>query len=309
MNPKKKKILITGAEGFIARNLSNLLKKNGHIIYGIGTKKFNREISKKFSYRILVNKKISIRNLKKNFKNIDLIIHCAGSALVGLDANNDYKKNYLTTKIILDFTIGLKKKPKIIFMSSYSVYGDLYTRAISEDSPTKPSTTYAYTKKLSEDILINFSNLYNLDVVILRLASVYGEGLTKQLIFDACKKIANNRPNFFGRGIEIRDWIHVSDVCNLVLKIINKDFNSNSIINCGSGKGYKIKYLINLIKKNIKTKNRIKFFKSKKTGPKVLITNIEIAKKYNWTPKVNLKTGILNYIKWYQNLNKNSKKL
>ena len=90
----KKKILITGAEGFVSRNLSYFLRKKKFLVYGIGTKKFSKTISNKFGYQVLINKKINIINLKKKFKKFDLIIHCAGSASVGMDPQIDYKKNY-----------------------------------------------------------------------------------------------------------------------------------------------------------------------------------------------------------------------
>jgi len=58
----KKKILITGAEGFIAKNLVNFLSRKNFKIYGMGNKKHSKEISKKFGYQFLSNKKININN-------------------------------------------------------------------------------------------------------------------------------------------------------------------------------------------------------------------------------------------------------
>ena len=55
----QKKILITGAEGFIAKNLANFLSRKGFKIFGIGNKKYNKKISEKFGYQFLSNKKIN----------------------------------------------------------------------------------------------------------------------------------------------------------------------------------------------------------------------------------------------------------
>ena len=154
------------------------------------------------------------------------------------------------------------------------------------------------SKKLSEDLLLKYRRLYNLDVLILRLASIYGEGLKKQLIFDACKKIVKNNNIFHGTGNEIRDWLHISDLCYLLYKLINKNFNKNIIINCGSGKGCTVRSILEFIKKKFKSNIKIKFV-NKKKDPKILIADISIAKMYNWTPKINLKKGILRYTKWF----------
>lgn len=299
----QKKILITGAEGFIAVNLATFLSKKNFEIFGIGNKKHTKKISSKFGYNLLLNKKIDLKNLKKKFKKIDLIIHCAGSGLVGLSNQENYEKNYLTTKTILDFSICLKKKPKIIFMSSYSLYGNSNNKSIKENFALKPLSSYAMTKKSSEEILLKYSKLYGLNITILRLASIYGEGLKKQLIFDACEKISKNKNVFYGTGNEIRDWLHISDLTILVYKVIKKNLNYNTIINCGTGRGNKVKDIIEIIKKEFNSNIKIKYINKKKNSPKILINNIKIAKSYKWEPKIDVNKGILKYIKWYKKIN------
>ena len=70
---KRKNILITGAGGFIARNLSIYLKKKGFNVLGIGLNKLNNKLSDETGYKKFINKKISYKNLSRNFKNIDFI--------------------------------------------------------------------------------------------------------------------------------------------------------------------------------------------------------------------------------------------
>ena len=188
-------------------------------------------------------------------------------------------------------------------MSTYSVYGNFYSKPIKENSLLKPLSSYAITKKISEDVLLKYSKLYNLNIKILRLASMYGNGLNKQLLFDACKKISENKGTFFGTGKEIRDWLHISDLCNFVYKIIKKNVVKNKIINCGSGKGHRVRDVVELIKKQFNPNINIRYINKKKQDPRVLITDIKIAKSYKWIPKVNLKKGILKYIKWYKQNN------
>lgn len=299
----QKNILITGAEGFIAINLATYLSKKHFNIFGIGNKKFERKISSKFGYKFLVNTEVNKKNLKKNFNNIDVIIHCAGSGIVGLSKKKNYERNFLTTKNVLDFSRNQKKKPRIIFMSSYSLYGNSYTNSIKENWALKPVSSYALTKKSSEDILLKYSQVYGLKIIILRLASIYGEGLKKQLIFDSCEKISNNRNIFYGTGNEIRDWLHVSDLCALVYKVIKKNSKNNMIVNCGSGKGSKVKDIIEIVKKQFNSSIKIKYVNIKQKSPKVLITNIKLAKSFKWAPKINIKKGISEYIKWYKKIN------
>ena len=295
----QKNILITGAEGFIAINLATYLSKKHFNIFGIGNKKFERKISSKFGYKFLVNTEVNKKNLKKNFNNIDVIIHCAGSGIVGLSKKKNYERNFLTTKNVLDFSRNQKKKPRIIFMSSYSIYGNSYSSAIQENYKLKPLSSYAITKKESENILLRYSKLYSLNVTILRLASIYGNGLRKQLIFDTCQKIYKNRNIFYGTGNEIRDWLHISDLCTLVYKILKKD-SEIKIINCGSGKGNKVKTIIGFIKKEFNSRIKSRFIRNKNKEPKILKINIAVAKSFGWYPKMSLKKGILKYVRWYK---------
>lgn len=132
------------------------------------------------------------------------------------------------------------------------------------------------------------------------MASIYGNGLEKQLFFDACKKIQNSYGVFYGTGNEIRDWMHVSDLSSLILKLIAKNDKTNTIINCGTGKGQRVKFVINKIKKIFKSKVKINFKKKNIYSPKFLVVNNKLAKTYDWKPKINLNKGLAQYIDWYK---------
>ena len=67
---------------------------------------------------------------------------------------------------------------------------------IKESSKTNPVSNYARNKKKAENLCLNYSNKYNFDLLILRVASIYGEGLEKQFIHDACQKISNIKNTF-----------------------------------------------------------------------------------------------------------------
>lgn len=296
------KILITGAGGFIADNLSNFLNKKGFDIYGIGTrKKTQKSFKQKYKKKIVC--KITCKNLVKNFNSLDFIIHCAGSGTDNLNYKKNYQNNFLTTKHIVEFCLKEKKMPIIIFMSSYSLYKDskLNSFAITENFKIKPKSSYAKSKKKSEDLLLKFSKSHGLKIKILRLSSVYGVENKKQLLFDSCKKILNNHAFFLGSGNETRDWININDVSTLVYKIIKKRNDSNTIINCGFGKSYKVNHVIKLIKKYLKSNVNISFCKNQNLkSPKNLSLNINLAKSYGWRPKITLRKGLFEYVNWYK---------
>ena len=236
---KRKNILITGFDGFLGSNLLKKIDLNKYCIYGIGYAR------KKLNKNFFLNRKITYKNLsffKK--KNISIIIHCAGSSMVGLNYQNDFKKNVLTTYEILEFSKSLKKKPKIIIMSSMAVYGDKYKKKIKENFDLNPFSFYGLNKKICEEICIYYSKKFKINIFVLRVASLFGVGLKKQFIYQVTKKLRNGVFKFWGKGDERRDYIHINDLCNIVKILLKKKFLGFKVINCGSGNIYSISEII-----------------------------------------------------------------
>lgn len=156
-------------------------------------------------------------------------------------------------------------------------------------------------KKKSENLLLNFSKKYKSHLMILRIASLYGDGLKKQLIYDACSKISKGLNNFYGTGREKRDFIHISDLVNIVLYFCMKGFSNTNIINCGSGKGRRIKDVLKLISSSFNSRNKIVFNRKKlNSNPINLISNIRQLKRIGIKPKKNFIIGVKQYVKWFK---------
>lgn len=299
----KKKILITGSHGYIAKNIAKKLRNNFNV-YGIGRGKWKKKDYKKWGYLDQINGDLTKKNLSRyNFK-FDFIIHCAGSRLVGLTRKVDFINNVKSTISLIDFIKKNQSKTKIIFMSSYSIYGNDYKNLISENFSTKPVSVYAINKKKAENLLLNFSKKNKSHLMILRIASLYGNGLKKQLIYDACLKISKGLNNFYGTGREKRDFIHISDLVNIVLYFCIKGFSNVNIINCGSGKGRQIKDVIKLISSSFKMRKKIIFNRKKlNSNPINLISNIRKLKKIGLKPNKDFRIGVKQYVKWFKRNN------
>ena len=297
----KKKILITGSHGYIAKNIAKKLTAKNFTVYGIGKGKWEKKDYKKWGYVNQINGKLTKKNLSKYSCKFDFIIHCAGSGLVGLKRKTDFNNNVKSTISLINFIKETQNKTKIIFMSSYSIYGNDYKDSISEKCVTKPVSNYAINKKKAEICLLNFSKKYRSDLMILRIASLYGDGLKKQLIFDACSKMSKGVNHFYGTGREKRDFIHISDLVSVVLHFCMKGFSSTNIINCGSGKGRQIKDVLKLISSNLNLRKKIIFNRKKfNSNPIDLILNIGKLKKIGIRPNKNFKLGIKQYVKWFK---------
>tara|TARA_Y100000992_G_C21269887_1_gene496074 strand:- start:2082 stop:2984 length:903 start_codon:yes stop_codon:yes gene_type:complete len=295
-------ILVTGAQGFIGQKISNFLFKKKIHIYGIGRKKLSNSHIKKIGFKKIINGQINPKNLTKFSKiNFDVIIHCAGK-VIGLEPNDDFERNVLTTQYICDFATKQKKRPKFIFLSTVAVYGNSKSSKLSEKTKLNPISNYALNKLLCEKILKFYYQKSNRGVCILRIGSVFGPGLKRQFISDACTKISKNKNKFFGTGNEERDWLFVDDLTHLIYKITKNMKNTYEYYNVGYGKGIKISYVIkkicHLMKININPVfNKIGVDKN----PKKLISNIQKLKKYNWKPKTDFDLALKKYVSWFLN--------
>tara|TARA_Y100001970_G_scaffold278280_1_gene383757 strand:+ start:172 stop:1089 length:918 start_codon:yes stop_codon:yes gene_type:complete len=303
------KILITGSQGYLARNLSKKLNTFGFACYGIGRGKWKGNVYKKWGYYKNISGTINENNLQKYKKlKFKYIIHCAGgvspntSLVKSISKKKDYEKNVSSICSVLNYFALKNNKPKILFISTISVYGNTKLKKIKEENILHPISNYSINKVIAENICKDFYKNFNFDVLILRGASLYGPGLRRQMIHDVCLKISKKKNIFFGTGKEIRDFIHINDFTELIKRIIIKGFNGYLIVNAGSGNGIKIAdviyYIIKKLKKNIKPKfNNF----GAKINPISLVPSIAKARKFNWSPKVNFYKGLNEYINWLFN--------
>ena len=227
-------ICVIGSTSFIGKNLVKFLLEKNIKIFQINRKKF-------------YNKKA----FKKILAYSHCIINCIGSGQVhNINKDSHLKNNFYTTKYLIQNIKELKKKNlHLVFLSSQAVYKKKNKNSINERDLTVPMNDYGRSKLMSEKLL---KKLKLKKITILRLFSIYGVGLKKQIIWDACNKISMNNGNFGGSGNQVRDFLNVDDLSKLIIKIIYSKKNYNfKVFNVGSGKGRKIKSIINIIKKNL----------------------------------------------------------
>lgn len=226
----KKTIGMTGSDGFIGKHLLGLLEKD-----------------EKFNIRCFKGDLLNEKDVKDFFKekDIDTVIHLAG-AFFG-DFDTLLNVNFKTTENLV--RIGTENgMKKIIFSSTGAVYGEPVNNASRESDPTKPNTYYGVTKLFAEKVIELYHYLYDLEYVILRFPSVYGEGNNKGVIFNFLQDIKEKGVvTVYGDGSATRDFLHVNDACRAIIKSIN--YKSSDIFNISNPTKVSIANLIRLLKK------------------------------------------------------------
>lgn len=209
-----KKILITGARGFIGSKLTEMFCDNGDIVEGWDL--ISGDCGNVTVKKVDMGREDDVFSHLKAFCP-DIVIHCAGSADVGRSVEYpemDYHGNVTLTHHLL---FGLHKlgllNTRFVFLSSAAVYGNPVALPITEDMKCNPLSPYALHKVMCEDICEYFSKNYGMDVKVARIFSAYGRGLKKQIFWDMYNKSQKTgRLDMFGTGKESRDYIHVDDV-------------------------------------------------------------------------------------------------
>jgi nucleoside-diphosphate-sugar epimerase len=298
-----KRIIITGGSGFIATNAINFFLKKKYKITVFTRKK---KIPERKNLKIFTTDK-NYNNIFKNKSNINLILHLAGNASVIKSQKKkiQYRKNQIQISKNLVKFLG-NKESIIVFVSSYAVYGKNNILPSKEDNKLKPVSKYGEDKVLLERFLINETANKKIKLIIIRFSSVYGPYLKKQVFWDISTKIKDKNKksiNLFGTGSEKRDFIHVDDALNAINLLLNKANQKVEIVNCGSGKIYTVKFIADLIKKNMFSNKQIIFDKiNSSISPKIMHLNISKIKKINWASQINIFQGVKNYVKWFVKL-------
>ncbi len=315
-----KKILVTGAAGFIGFHLCKKLLQKKFKVYGLDNinnyykkeLKIDRiKILKNFKKRKFTFIKVDLKNNKKLeyiFKknNFDIVIHLAAQAGIRYSLKNP--RNYLENNIFGLFNlmenIRKFKIKKFIFGSSSSVYGNLYKIPFKENFETSsPLQFYGATKKAGEVFLKTYSHLYDIKTVCLRFFTVYGPwGRPDMALHSFVKKIINNETiELYNKGKLVRDFTYIDDIVSGIYLALKKNQKKNfNIYNLGNQKPVKLLYFLKLIEDNLNKKAKIKFTNFKKTEMiKTYSNNFKAKKELGYKPKTLIDLGVKKFIEWY----------
>jgi len=284
----RKKILITGSQGFIGSHLLEKFLPNNKII-GVNIKTH----TKTKNYKSL-RKDIVKLNSKDISEPLDGIIHLAAISDVDFCNNNPQKclrTNVLGTLNVLD--IARKNDSKFIFISTSHVYGKPQSLPIKEDHPKNPTSIYAVSKSIGENCCESFAKSYGLKLSILRLFSVYGSNSPPNLVISKIISQLNKKSIQLGNIHPKRDFVFIDDVVEAIKLVLEKS-KGFAVYNVGTGKSHSILNVCNILKKlaNKKIPIRSKKANSRKTDINEVVANISKIKKLGWKSKTSLEQGL-----------------
>ena len=297
------KFAVTGGAGFVGNNIVKLLVSKGHNVVVIdnlhtGKKENLQEVIEKIEFHNMDIRDFS--KLESILKNVDGIFHEAALTIVqeSFNKEKEYSEvNVTGTENI--FKIAKKFKIKVVYASSSSIYGNSKQIPIKENSERKPINPYGQTKLECEFLAEKYTK-EGLNIIGLRYFNIFGKGQTGSyagVITQFMRKLNEQKyPRIFGDGLQIRDFIHVTDIAEANLSAMLSNTNSG-FFNIGTGLGTKIIDLAKIMIKIFDEKFEPVFEDSLSGDVKISQANMTLTKKMiNWESKIELEEGLRKFI-------------
>jgi UDP-glucuronate 4-epimerase len=317
---KYKRILVTGAAGFIGYHISKRLLEDGYEVFGIDSMngyystqiKFDRVGHLKgydnFSFsNVNICNRLDIDGLFAANK-FDLVIHLAAQAGVrySIDAPHKYAESNLIGFVNILEACRQQNIKKFLFASSSSVYGNRTDGPFSEIGTTdEPESIYAATKKSNELMAYAYAKQFGIQTIGLRFFSVYGPwGRPDMAYYTFTRKILKDEViPVFNRGEMVRDFTYVDDIAEGVFKLIKQldRLGSYKIYNLGNNHPVKIMTFIGELEKAIGKKAIIEYLPMQAGDVVFTCADITAAKKdFNYSPSTDIEVGLGQFVSWYK---------
>lgn len=315
------RVIVTGASGYIGGQTALQLADQGHEVYGIDR-------------RILPNNLERLNFLKEFYlgdfasddalhwlarQNVDAIIHCAGTSLVGPSMMNPaeyYENNFVKTKALCDFLLAFEHRPRLIFSSSAATYGNPVITPCSEVDPAEPISPYGESKLMIEWLLKAYNRAYNLDFVAFRYFNACGAdpqarhgqepGATHIIarIIEATKSgmpfVCNGNDYDTDDGTCVRDYVHVSDIAQGHITALDYSLVPTGVYNLGTATGASNLEVVDAIRSVIHLPVKVNFGPRREGDPSLLTADSsKFTEVSGWEPKYSLHDIAQHAWNWY----------
>ncbi len=297
---KQLRVLIIGINGFIGSNVADNMAKKGYDICGIdrfaGNGKYQTDIFD------VIQENIE-GYLEK--KRPDIIVNCAGQANVPNSVEHpdgDLQDNtVLLHRLLFAMKQSSMTSVRLVQLSSAAVYGNPVELPIKENADLRPLSPYALHKMMAEDICEFFNTVYKFNIITLRIFSVYGPGLRKQIFWDLYQKVKKTgRMDMWGTGEESRDYIFIDDLVEAIYLAATTQKANKRVWNVASGEEIFIKDIASLYAEKLGiSEDKISYNGIIREGdPLNWCADISLLKNHGFRVKTDIENGIEKYVDW-----------
>jgi UDP-glucose 4-epimerase len=300
-------VIVTGAAGFVGRHVCRALSRQGCVVVGLGHGRWTETEWRGWGLSRFVDGDVDLPALDALAleRPPRAIVHCAGSSAVSFSYAQplgDFQRAVDTTAAVLEWQrLNAPKDCRMVLVSSAAIYGDQGDVDLVEGSSHTPISPYGFHKAMAEQLCDSYSRFFGLHISMVRLFSVYGEGLRKQLLWDAANKFANGERRFFGTGHELRDWIHVEDAARLLAAAALKPQRTLEVYNGGHTQ-LTTSQILTLLASQFSDAIQPEFTGETHSGnPRRLTSDSRhTMDQLDWAPQTSIEDGLRAYAAWFK---------
>ena len=272
---KGKRLLITGASGYLANNLEKSLKNVPCTLFRLTRKSTLSPLDGVVDVEDIQGDISDISIWDRAMQEVDIVFHFAGQTSVYLadkDPESDYRANVLPMLHMLETCKKIKSRPDILFAGTSTQVGIPESLPVNEACADKPITVYDVHKWMAETYLKCYARLGFVRGTSLRLTNVYGPGPKSSsgdrgiLNTMARRALSGKNLTLYGEGKNIRDYIFVDDAISaFLLASANMEALNEKHFVLGSGKGHSISDALNQVAEQV----------ASKTGKQIAVESID----------------------------------
>ena len=312
------RLLVTGGAGFIGSNYIRMLV-NGEL-KGIskiivldkltysGNKQNLIDLDSS-SYEFVQGDICDTDLVLKLSKQVDAIVNFAAESHV--DRSIDSSREFIQTNVLGTHTLleSARKSNLSTFLqiSTDEVYGSILEGSWDEDFPLQPNSPYAASKASADLISQAYHRTYGMDVRITRCSNNYGpyQYPEKVIPLFITNLIQDKKVPLYGQGLNVRDWLHVTDHCRGIHLVLTKG-KPGDVFNIGGGRELSNLELTRVILEAMAaSEERIEEVVDRLGHDFRYSLNIEkITKQLGYKPEVDFEEGISQTIEWYKSSKK-----
>jgi dTDP-glucose 4,6-dehydratase len=213
------------------------------------------------------------------------------------------RTNVIGTQILLEeaHRAGVKR---FIQISTDEVYGSLSDEGrFGEDSPLRPNSPYAASKAAADMLALAFHKIHNFSVIVTRSSNNYGPyQFPEKLIPLFITNAFEDKPlPLYGKGTNIRDWLHVQDNCEAILLVMEKGAPGEVYNIGGDCERRNIEVTRQVLKLLGKSERLIRFVKDRPAHDYRYALDCEkIKQQLGWKPKISFEQGLALTVQWYR---------
>ncbi len=304
-----KHAIITGARGFIGRHLARHLSAQGYRVSGLGHGAWTEQDALAWGVTNWLNGEVCASNLDKladDFGVPDCLFNLAGGSTVGASLatpEEDFQRTVTSCARLLEWLRHSAPKCRAVLGSSAAVYGGGHATTIRETDQLHPHSPYGYHKRIGELLFESYARNFGLPTSCVRLFSVYGPELRKQLCWDFCNRLLA-RPTeltLAGTGDELRDWIDVRDAVRYLTSAAEFASAECFVINGGTGQAVSVREIVGEICRLWGKSVQLHFSGERRRGdPDFLVADTSLAALHNIRPMIDWHQGLENYVVWFK---------